>query len=115
MKNPLPPSVTKFEEKHPEVWRAFANLAEKCHQAGGPLSERDRRLVKLGAAIALRHEGAVHAATRQGLAAGLSADELYHAAILTITTIGWPAAYAAMTWITDVLQGAGSGSPEHLP
>jgi 4-carboxymuconolactone decarboxylase len=111
----LPPSIRNFQAKYPSVWQAFAQLAENCHEAGGPLDEKTRRLVKLATAIGLRHEGAVHSATRQALDSGVSAGELYHAAILAITTIGWPAAYAAMTWIADVVQKEQTGSPRHDP
>jgi len=110
----LPPSINQFRQHHPDVWEAFANLGEKVHQAG-PLDEKSRRLVKLALAIGLRHEGAVHSATRQALAAKFSPEELYHAAILATTTVGWPSAYAAMTWIADVVAGEGDGKPVHLP
>ncbi len=111
----LPQSITEFQKKYPEVWQAFAGLGEKCHESGGPLDEKTRRLVKLGAAIALRHEGAVHSATRHALKSGAGAAELYHVAILTITTIGWPGAYAAMTWIADVVQENETGTPRNTP
>jgi hypothetical protein len=32
---------------------------------------------------------------------------MFHAAILAITTVGWPAAYAAMTWIDDAITKSG--------
>jgi alkylhydroperoxidase/carboxymuconolactone decarboxylase family protein YurZ len=94
-KKQLPESVVKFQSKYPEIWKAFAALGEKCHEIG-PLDEKTRRLVKLGIAIAARHEGAVHSATRNALDAGLTPEELFHTAILSITTIGWPMAYAVL-------------------
>lgn len=102
MQNALPNSVSSFEGKHPAVWEAFAKLGEACHETG-PLDEKTRRLVKLALAIALRHEGAVHSATRNALKSGVTREELDHVVILAITTIGWPAAHAAMTWIDDGL------------
>jgi len=102
MQQALPRSVSSFQKKHPAVWEAFARLGEACHETG-PLDEKTRRLVKLALAIALRHEGAVHSATRNALKCGVTKEELEHVAILAITTIGWPAAYAAMTWIEDDL------------
>jgi len=103
MKNEPPKSVHRFEDEHPEIWRAFAALAEQCHEQGGPLDEKSRRLVKLGIAVGMRHEGAVHSAVRHALASGIAPEEIRHSAILAITTIGWPSAYAAVTWIDDVL------------
>lgn len=103
MQENKPSSVQEFEKQYPEVWKAFANLGQACHESGGPLDEKTRRLVKLGIAIASQHEGAVHSAARHALESRVSQQELIHVAILAITTIGWPSAYAAMTWIRDVL------------
>ena len=100
MQEPLPKSLSAFKDKYPAVGDAFAKLGEACHEAG-PLDEKTRRLVKLGMAIAFRHEGAVHSAIRNALQSGISRQEVEHVAILAITTIGWPGAYAAMTWIED--------------
>ena len=100
MQESLPSSVSSFEKKHPSVWQAFEKLGKECHEAG-PLDEKTRRLVKLALAVGLRHEGAVHSATRNALRSGVTREELEHVAILAVTTIGWPAAYAAMTWIED--------------
>jgi alkylhydroperoxidase/carboxymuconolactone decarboxylase family protein YurZ len=108
-----PGRVIEFETKHAEIWEAFTALAAKCHEAGGPLDEKTRRLVKLGIAVGHRHEGAVHSATRHALEAGIPPDEIFHAGILAITTIGWPSAYAALTWINDVVEGrTRGGAPE---
>jgi alkylhydroperoxidase/carboxymuconolactone decarboxylase family protein YurZ len=100
MQETLPTSISAFEKKHPAVWEAFARLGEACHETG-PLDEKTRRLIKLALAVGLRHEGAVHSATRNALKSGVTREELEHVAILAITTIGWPAANAAMTWIDD--------------
>jgi 4-carboxymuconolactone decarboxylase len=101
MSNPLPEKIEDFRKKSPAVWDAFAALASACHEQGGPLDERSRRLAKLGLAIGSQHEGAVHSATRHALEGGCTIDELRHVAILAITTLGWPAAYAALSWIED--------------
>ncbi len=102
----LPTSVSDFRAKYPSVWAAFAKLGEACHEAG-PLDEKARRLVKLGIAVSHRHEGAVHSAVRNALRSGVTAEEMFHVAILAVTTIGWPTAYAAMTWIDEALANAG--------
>ncbi len=103
MRQALPDSVKNFETAYPEVWRAFNELGARCHESGGPLDEKTRRLVKLALAIGTRHEGAVHSAVRQAKQAGVKPEEMRHAAILAITTVGWPAAFAAMTWIEDTI------------
>lgn len=115
MKQPLPRAVADFQLKYPKVWDNFRALAEACHDEGGPLDEKSRRLIKLAISIGHRHEGAVHSATRLALAAGISPEELFHAAILAITTLGWPASYAAMTWIADVVEQKPTGTPHSEP
>lgn len=101
----LPESVHQFKAKYPKVWDSFAELGTACHESGGPLDEKTRRLVKLGLAIGSRHEGAVHSAVRHAIESGCRKEELIHVAILAITTTGWPQAYAAMTWIEDNVGG----------
>lgn len=100
MQESQPDSITAFEKKHPAVWEAFARLGKACHETG-PLDEKTRRLVKLGIAVAFRHKGAVHSAVRNALKSGITREEIEHVVLLAITTIGWPSAYAAMTWVED--------------
>ena len=100
MQERTPKTIQNFQSKYPQIYEAFADLGKRCHE-GGPLDEKTRRLVKLGMAIAFRHEGAVHSAARNARKSGATLEELHHVAILAITTIGWPAAFAAMSWIND--------------
>jgi alkylhydroperoxidase/carboxymuconolactone decarboxylase family protein YurZ len=113
---PLPKSVSKFADEYPGIWRAFNELARECHEEGGPLDDRERRLAKLGIAIGAQREGGVHSATRLALQSGLSADEILHVALLSVTTIGWPGSQAALTWVRDILSepadAADSGARE---
>ena len=43
-----PERVIDFQTRHAGIWEAFETLATRCHEAGGPLDEKTRRLVKLG-------------------------------------------------------------------
>lgn len=101
MANQLPSAAGKIAERYPEIWRAYASLGKAAAQAG-PLDERTRRLVNLALAIGARSEGAVHSHTRQALEEGLSADEIKHAALLAITTLGFPQGVAALSWVEDI-------------
>jgi alkylhydroperoxidase/carboxymuconolactone decarboxylase family protein YurZ len=101
--NQPPAQLKGFEQQYPAVWQAFTQLAQACHETSGPLDEKTRRLVKLAVAVGTRHEGAVHSAVRHALDSGITPEELRQVAVLSITTIGWPAAHAAMTWIEDVI------------
>lgn len=100
MKPKLPTPAEELKREHPDVWKAFAQLGDRCHNAG-PLDERTRRLVKLALAIGAGLEGATHSAVRNALAAGVAREELRHVALLGVTTLGLPASMRALTWISD--------------
>ncbi|RMF91862.1 MAG: carboxymuconolactone decarboxylase family protein [Nitrospinota bacterium] len=100
---PLPEPYRRFQEEYAQVWRAYDALGSAAHGAG-PLDERSRALVKLGIAIGAQHEGAVHSHVRKALDAGVSKDEIRHAALLAVTTLGFPAMMAALTWVEDMLK-----------
>jgi alkylhydroperoxidase/carboxymuconolactone decarboxylase family protein YurZ len=100
----LPDVYTAFRTRHGAVASGLDDLASTIDSAG-PLDERSQRLVKLGIAIGRGSEGAVRSSTRKALALGADAEEIRHAALLAITTAGFPTAIAAMQWIEDVLDG----------
>ncbi len=100
MAKKLPKALDHFRKGHPDVWKAFTNLGERCHEAG-PLDEKTRRLVKLAFSIGAGLEGATHSALRNARKSGVTPEEINHVAVLAITTLGLPAAARAMTWIAD--------------
>jgi len=102
-KSRLPKNTQSFAASYKDVWEAFQKLGDECHSAG-PLDDRVRRLIKVGIAAAAQSEGAVHSAVRQAKDANISNEEICHAIILTLTTIGFPRAMAAMSWAQDILQ-----------
>ena len=77
-------------------------LREFGTSLAGPLNDRERRLVHLALAIGADSRGAAHSHARRGLSEGLSAEDLEHVALLTITTLGWPRAIRALMWVWDV-------------
>lgn len=100
----LPGTAGQVAKEKPEIWRAFQALGAATGDAG-PLSEREQRLVNLALAIGGDSEGATHSHSRRALAEGLHSDEIEHIAFLAITTLGWPQAIRALTWIRDVTRG----------
>jgi alkylhydroperoxidase/carboxymuconolactone decarboxylase family protein YurZ len=102
MQERLPRPVTRFKKDFPNIWEAFNELGEECHNSS-PLDEKTRRLVKLAIAVGAGLEGGTHSAVRNALAAGISPEEIKSVAILAITTIGLPASMRALTWIGDGL------------
>jgi len=103
VKNKLPQPVKTLGKNYPGVWKSFQKLGEECHHAG-PVDERVRRLVKVGIAAAAQSEGAVHSAVRHAQSGGVSPQEIRHAILLTVTTVGFPRAVAALSWAEDVLR-----------
>ena len=102
MRTKLPELPSNFAQQQPKVWKAFETLSDHCHNAG-PLDDRTRRLVKLGIAVGAGLEGAVHSQVRNALAEGITPEELRHVVLLSITTLGFPASMAALTWMNDFM------------
>jgi alkylhydroperoxidase/carboxymuconolactone decarboxylase family protein YurZ len=102
MKQDLPAGARRVAEHYPNIWKAYEQLGEAV-AAGGPLNAKTRRLIKLALAIGCSSEGAVHSHVRRAVAEGITHDELRHAMLLAIPTLGLPAAVKAMTWIDDIL------------
>lgn len=96
----LPGIVGEIAHEHPELWAAYQQLGRATGDAG-PLDDRSRRLVNLALAIGADSEGATHSHTRRGLSEGIAKEELEQVAYLAITTLGWPQAIRALTWIRD--------------
>lgn len=90
-------------KRYPDVFAAHEKLGTEIRNAG-PLDEKTLQLIQLAAAGAVGSEGAVHSHTRRALAAGASAEEIYHAHIVLISTIGFPNAMAAISWSRDVIE-----------
>jgi len=98
----LPRPYQSFKRAYPEVWQAYDRLGALSH-AAGPLNKKTRELVKLSMAMGAGLEGAVHSHTRRALEAGAKPDELRHVVLLGVTTLGFPATMAALTWVEDEL------------
>ena len=99
----MPSVVEKFALAQPGVWEAYNQLGEAV-AAAGPLDSKTQRLLKLAIAVGGSREGAVRSHTRRGLKAGLTPEELEQTALLGITTVGWPAAFAARCWIEEEIE-----------
>ena len=102
-KRGLPKRFVKFASDFPRVAKALEELGAAA-AGGGPLGRKYVELSRLAIAIGAREEGGVHAHTRRALEAGASPGELRHLAVLSIATIGFPNAMAALSWIEDILE-----------
>ena len=98
----LPEIYQHFERRYPTVKEAFDALGAAEHEAG-PLDDKERRLIKLGIAVGAESEGGVRSHVRKLLGVGASEEEILHAIVLALTTIGFPATNAALGWAEEVL------------
>jgi 4-carboxymuconolactone decarboxylase len=98
----LPEVYQHFERRFPAVKEAFDALGAAEHDAG-PLGERERRLIKLSIAVGAVSEGGVRSHVRKLLGVGVSEAEILHTIVLALTTIGFPATNAALSWAEEVL------------
>jgi len=101
-KKSAPPDYWRLRKRFPDYFAAVEALGTAVRQAG-PLDDKTIHLVQLAAAAAVRSEGSVHSHARRSLEAGASAEEIRHAIIATTSTIGFPNARAALSWVDDVL------------
>ncbi len=99
----LPKKYTDFTKEHPEIFDAYKALGKACREKGGPLSEKEQDMIKLGIALGANSRGGVMSATRKALRAGATAEEIRHAVLLGLTTTGFPNMIAAMAWVNEVL------------
>ncbi len=99
----LPKMYTSIRERYEELADAVENLG-KAARASGPIDEKTSHLIQLAAAAAIRSEGSVHSHVRRAIEAGAKKDEVYHTLILLTSTIGFPAASAALSWADDVFR-----------
>jgi 4-carboxymuconolactone decarboxylase len=95
-----------IKKNHGKFMEALEQLGEVARQEG-PLDEKSSQLIQLGAAAAMRSEGAVHSHTRRALQAGAQPAEIYHAVVILTSTIGFPNTSAALSWVHDVLKEKG--------
>ena len=103
--------MTHYTNNYSWLMEKFSKVMEKHQEFGktlreaGPVNEKDANLIQLGAAAAIKAEGAVHSHVRRAQDAGASPDEIYHAIILLTSTIGFPSVAAALSWARDIIEG----------
>ena len=99
----LPKVYEKFSNNFTEVFKDYKQLGQTCREAG-PLDQKSQDLIKLGIAIGANSRGAVMSSTRKALESGATKEEIAHAALLSLTTTGFPNMIAALQWVDSVLE-----------
>lgn len=99
----MPNHYESLKQRFPNTMAAIENLGSTVRDEG-PLEKKVGHLVKLAAAAVSSSEGAVHSHTRRALAAGATPDEVYHALLILVSTVGFPRVAAAISWADDVIK-----------
>jgi 4-carboxymuconolactone decarboxylase len=92
----------ELSKRFPGVISAVENLGSAIREAG-PIKEKTAELIQLAGAAAAQSEGSVHSHTRRAIQAGATPEEITHALVLLISTIGFPKVSAALRWAQDIL------------
>ena len=98
-----PKHYESLKTRFPKVMKALENLGESL-RSEGPLDTKTAHLIQLAAAAAIQSEGSVHSHTRRVVEAGATRDEIQHALLLLVSTIGFPKVAAAVSWADDIFK-----------
>lgn len=104
-KQKIPKLYAGINKRYKKLGIALEELGKTVRTLGS-IDEKTSHLIQLAAAAAIRSEGAVHSHVRRAREAGAKDEEIYHALILLISTIGFPAVAAAISWTDDIIQKA---------
>lgn len=101
---PKPPKFyTHFMDRFPDVGKKYEELGNAVHQ-NGPLSDRERALVKMAVSGSHFFHSAFKSHIRKALEAGITREEMEHLALLMLPTVGFPTTMAMLSLIDDQLK-----------
>ncbi len=98
----LPKYYQQFRQSHPEVYKAYEALGAAAAESG-PLEAKTRELIKLGMSAAAKSESAVQSHTHRALDAGATPEEIEHAILIGINTLGFSTMMTALTWARQAI------------
>jgi len=81
---------TEFKREFSEIHERHEALGKEIHEAGGPLPEKVRWLIKVAVSGASQHPRALETHIIRARESGATDDELRHALLLLIPTVGFP-------------------------
>ena len=99
----LPQPYQQFRTEHPSVYAAYESLGVAAAN-GGPLDAKTRELIKLGMSAANGSESGVQSHAHRALEAGANSEEIQHALIVGINTLGFSRMMAALGWAKHAIE-----------
>lgn len=100
-----PRSWDRLAEQYPAVVTAYDALSDVCRDAG-PLDPATVALVKLAVSVGRGSQRTVHSHAKKALRAGADPDALRQIALVSLPTIGLPAALDALRWVDESIREA---------
>ncbi len=82
---------TVFKKDFPDINAAHESLGEKIHEESGPLPDTVRWIIKIAVSGASGHHLALETHIKKAREAGATDEEIKHALLLLIQTVGFPA------------------------
>ena len=98
----LPLTYRRFSQRFPAVVEAHSVLGETTEGAG-PLDDRTRSLVKLGICLGAGLESAAKSHARRAVEAGATREEVEHAVLLGVGTVGFSRSVMTWVWVSQAL------------
>jgi 4-carboxymuconolactone decarboxylase len=98
----FPSHYESLKSRFPKMMDALETLGGSI-RSEGPLDPKTSHLIQLAAAAVIQSEGGVHSHTRRAMEAGATPDEVYHAVVLLVSSVGFPRVAAAISWVDDVI------------
>jgi len=102
MSNDIPKTFVRFTDRFPDLASAHSQVGSALDDAG-PLDEKSRALVKLGICAGAGLQSALKSHVRRGIENGLTREEIEHAVVLGMNSVGFPATVAAWQWAQQAL------------
>lgn len=93
-----------FKKEFPAVYKGHEAVGKMIHERSGPLPEKIRWLIKIAISGASGHALSLETHILKGKESGLTNDEIRHALLLLIQTVGFPTfmeAYAVFKEISS--------------
>ncbi|HEX9887321.1 MAG TPA: carboxymuconolactone decarboxylase family protein [Longimicrobiales bacterium] len=102
MSDELPRTYVQFKQRYAAIVRAHSAMG-KALDAAGPLDRRTTELVKLGVCVGAGMESATRSHVRRAAEAGATPEEIEHAVLQGMNTVGFSRTVMAWVWTTEEL------------
>ncbi len=80
----------EFKKEFPQIQELNEALGREIHENSGPLDEKTRSIIKIVISAASNHKRALETQIRKAKSIGVTDNEVKHALLLLIQTVGFP-------------------------